>query len=309
VLAMMGVFDFIGTIGSGWLSDRFDNRWLLFWYYGLRGLSLLYLPFTISRFYGLSLFAVFYGLDWIATVPPTVKLTAAHFGRERAGITFGWIFAGHQIGAACAAFGAGFSRTEFASYLPAFFVAGALCLIAAGLVLTIAKPSVTGFGAAKPAPAARLRLLPLFLDLVPDQRRDVGAAEILHRADAGRRGDVDLGEEAVDHVDADKQQAALAQRRPEPGADFALAVAQVGGLGHAAAHHVGAQIVRRRHAVDRAGEFAVDQDDALVAVLHFGQEFLHHPGLAEHHREQIVQRAEIHVLARITRNTASPPLP
>jgi sugar phosphate permease len=83
LLAMMGVFDFVGTIGSGWLSDRFDNRWLLFWYYGLRGLSLLYLPFTSFTFYGLSLFAVFYGLDWIATVPPTVKLTAERFGRER----------------------------------------------------------------------------------------------------------------------------------------------------------------------------------------------------------------------------------
>ena len=70
VLAMMGVFDFAGTIGSGWLSDRVDNRWLLFWYYGLRGLSLLFLPFTSFTFYGLSLFAVFYGLDWIATVPP-----------------------------------------------------------------------------------------------------------------------------------------------------------------------------------------------------------------------------------------------
>src|SRR5208282_592461 len=117
VLAMMGVFDFVGTIGSGWLSDRFDNRWLLFWYYGLRGLSLLYLPFTDFTFYGLSLFAVFYGLDWIATVPPTVKLTADRFGRERAGVVFAWVFAGHQIGAASAAFGAGFSRTEFASYL------------------------------------------------------------------------------------------------------------------------------------------------------------------------------------------------
>jgi MFS family permease len=152
VLAMMGAFDFIGTIGSGWLSDRFDNRWLLFWYYGLRGLSLLYLPFTDFTFYGLSLFAVFYGLDWIATVPPTVKLTADRFGRERAGIVFGWIFAGHMIGAATAAFGAGVSRTEFASYLPAFFVAGAMCLVAAGLALTIAKPSSSGFGAASPAP-------------------------------------------------------------------------------------------------------------------------------------------------------------
>ena len=153
VLAMMGVFDFVGTIGSGWLSDRFDNRWLLFWYYGLRGLSLLYLPFTSFTFYGLSLFAVFYGLDWIATVPPTVKLTADRFGRERAGMVFGWVFAGHQIGAATAAFGAGFSRTEFASYLPAFFVAGALCIIAAALALTIAKPSPAGLSAASPVPA------------------------------------------------------------------------------------------------------------------------------------------------------------
>jgi MFS family permease len=152
VLAMMGVFDFVGTIGSGWLSDRFDNRWLLFWYYGLRGLSLLYLPFTDFTFYGLSLFAVFYGLDWIATVPPTVKLIADRFGRERAAMVFGWVFAGHQIGAATAALGAGFSRTEFASYLPAFFTAGALCLLAAGLVLTISK-STAGFGAAAPAPA------------------------------------------------------------------------------------------------------------------------------------------------------------
>jgi MFS family permease len=151
VLAMMGVFDFIGTIGSGWLSDRFDNRWLLFWYYGLRGLSLLYLPFTDFTFYGLSLFAMFYGLDWIATVPPTVKLTADRFGRERAGIVFGWVFAGHQIGAASAAFGAGFSRTEFASYLPAFFIAGALCIVAAVLVLTIRKSPVAAFGAAAPA--------------------------------------------------------------------------------------------------------------------------------------------------------------
>jgi MFS family permease len=153
VLAMMGVFDFAGTIGSGWLSDRVDNRWLLFWYYGLRGLSLLYLPFTTFTFYGLSLFAVFYGLDWIATVPPTVKLTADRFGRERAGMVFGWVFAGHQIGAATAAFGAGLSRTEFASYLPAFFVAGALCILAAALVLTIAKPKPVGVDAAAPAVA------------------------------------------------------------------------------------------------------------------------------------------------------------
>ena len=148
VLAMMGVFDFIGTIGSGWLSDRFDNRWLLFWYYGLRGLSLLYLPLTSFTFYGLSLFAVFYGLDWIATVPPTVRLTAQRFGAERANLVFGWIFAGHQLGAGVAAFGAGLSRTVYLTYLPAFFVAGALCILAALIVLAIARP------APKPAVAA-----------------------------------------------------------------------------------------------------------------------------------------------------------
>ncbi|KQY97834.1 MFS transporter [Pseudolabrys sp. Root1462] len=139
VLAMMGVFDFFGTIGSGWLSDRFDSRYLLAWYYGLRGLSLLFLPFTDFTFYGLSLFAVFYGLDWIATVPPTVKLTADRFGREKAGLVFGWVFAGHQIGAAFAAYGAGLTRTEFGTYVPAFFAAGALCLIAAVLVLFISR--------------------------------------------------------------------------------------------------------------------------------------------------------------------------
>ena len=100
LLAAMGIFDFFGTIVSGWLSDRYDNRYLLFWYYGLRGLSLLFLPFTDFSFYGLSLFAMFYGLDWIATVPPTVRLTAQRFGPERANLVFGWIFAGHQLGAA-----------------------------------------------------------------------------------------------------------------------------------------------------------------------------------------------------------------
>ncbi|QUT04211.1 MFS transporter [Sphingobium phenoxybenzoativorans] len=136
-LAMMGLFDFIGTVGSGWLSDRFDNRWLLFWYYGLRGLSLLYLPFSGFSLYGLSIFAIFYGLDWVATVPPTVKLTADRFGPERANVVFGWIFAGHQLGAASAAFGGGLSRTALNSYLPAFIAAGALCILAALLALAI----------------------------------------------------------------------------------------------------------------------------------------------------------------------------
>ncbi len=139
MLAVIGIFDFAGTVGSGWLSDRFDSRTLLFWYYGLRGLSLTYLPFTSFSFYELSLFAVFYGLDWVATVPPTVKLAADRFG-ERANLVFGWIFAGHQLGAAFAAWGAGFTRTAYESYLPAFFIAGVLCLLAALAVVTIREP-------------------------------------------------------------------------------------------------------------------------------------------------------------------------
>ncbi|MDB5816928.1 MAG: Monocarboxylate permease [Rhizobacter sp.] len=143
VLAMMGAFDFFGTIMSGWLSDRYDNRKLLFWYYGLRGLSLMWLPHSEFTLYGLSIFAMFYGLDWIATVPPTVKLAGASFGKEKAGMIFGWIFAGHQLGAATAAFGAGFSRTLLLTYTPALYTAGAACLIASGLVMMIRKPGST----------------------------------------------------------------------------------------------------------------------------------------------------------------------
>jgi MFS family permease len=141
MLAIMGIFDFVGTIGSGWLSDRYDNRWLLFAYYGLRGVALVMLPFSDFTLYGLSIFAVLYGLDWIATVPPTIKLTVAQFGAERANVVFGWIFAGHQLGAAFAAYGAGLIRTVLASYLPSFFIAGMLCAIAALIALAINKPS------------------------------------------------------------------------------------------------------------------------------------------------------------------------
>ncbi|HYP57346.1 MAG TPA: MFS transporter [Beijerinckia sp.] len=137
-LAMMGAFDLVGTIASGYLSDRFDNRWLLFWYYGLRGLSLLYLPSSTFTLYGLSLFAMFYGLDWIATVPPTVKLCGLIF-KEKASVVFGWVFTAHQLGAATAAFGAGLSRSGLATYLPAFYAAGAACLIAALASLFIKK--------------------------------------------------------------------------------------------------------------------------------------------------------------------------
>jgi sugar phosphate permease len=139
VLAMMGVFDLVGTTLSGWLSDRFDNRKLLCWYYGLRGLSLFWLPYSDFTVAGLSTFAVFYGLDWIATVPPTVKLAANIFGPARAGLVFGWVFAFHQLGAAAAAFGAGFTRSVMLSYSPALFVAGGACLVAALAVMTIRK--------------------------------------------------------------------------------------------------------------------------------------------------------------------------
>ncbi|CAG2135229.1 hypothetical protein LMG19282_01049 [Cupriavidus campinensis] len=138
-LAMMGAFDFVGTILSGWLSDRYDSRKLLFWYYALRGLSLFWLPHSEFTLYGLSIFAMFYGLDWIATVPPTVKLAATTFGRERAAMVFGWIFAAHQIGAATAAFGAGLSRTLLLTYSPALYVAGAACLVAALMALAVRR--------------------------------------------------------------------------------------------------------------------------------------------------------------------------
>ena len=140
-LAMMGIFDFFGTIGSGYLSDRIDSRKLLFWYYGLRGLSLLWLPSSTFTIYGLSIFAVFYGLDWIATVPPTVKLTGSTFGRDKAGLVFGWIFASHQLGAAVAAFGGGLSRTWLLTYAPAFYIAGGACLLAAVLSLLVGRKS------------------------------------------------------------------------------------------------------------------------------------------------------------------------
>jgi sugar phosphate permease len=145
LLAVMGVFDLVGTTGSGWLSDRFDNRLLLFSYYGLRGLSLLYLPYGfISEGHGLSIFAVFYGLDWIATVPPTVALARQAFGAEKTGLVFGWIMASHQIGAALAASVAGVIRTTEGSYDHAFILAGSLCLITAIAVLFAGRGNKTG---------------------------------------------------------------------------------------------------------------------------------------------------------------------
>jgi sugar phosphate permease len=145
LLAVMGLFDLIGTTGSGWLSDRFDNRLLLFMYYGLRGLSLLYLPYGfVSAGHGLSIFAVFYGLDWIATVPPTVALARQAFGAEKVGLVVGWILAAHQIGAALAASAAGFIRTADGSYDRAFWLAGGLCIAAAVGVLFAGRGSQPG---------------------------------------------------------------------------------------------------------------------------------------------------------------------
>jgi predicted MFS family arabinose efflux permease len=140
LLATVGFFDIFGTVFSGWLTDRLDSRRLLCWYYSLRGLSLFLLPFAL-RSAGVSLvfFIVFYGLDWVATVPPTAALASEAFGPETGSVVYGWIFASHQLGAAVAAYGAGAIRTWTGDYLPAFIAAGLLCLLAA--VLSISIPS------------------------------------------------------------------------------------------------------------------------------------------------------------------------
>jgi sugar phosphate permease len=152
LLAMMGLFDLCGTTMSGWLSDRCDSRWLLFWYYGLRGLSLLFLPLAFGLgLFGLPLFAMFYGLDWIATVPPTIRIATAVFGRERAPIVFGWIATAHQLGAASTALATGWSRTVTGTYDTAFVTSGVLCLFGSMLVLCIAR---------------RPQMLPAFAELV-----------------------------------------------------------------------------------------------------------------------------------------------
>jgi sugar phosphate permease len=140
LLAMMGIFDIVGTTASGWLTDRYSSRHLLFGYYTLRGLSLLFLPLTLSQGAGgLAWFAVFYGLDWIATVPPTVRLTTEAFGRENTGVIYGWISASHQLGASLAAFGAGAIRTLLGDYQTAFWIAGVLCVIAGTSFLTLGR--------------------------------------------------------------------------------------------------------------------------------------------------------------------------
>lgn len=151
LLAAMGVFDLVGTTASGWLTDRWDSRKLLGWYYGLRGLSLFALPVALAgpepaRW----TFAVFYGLDWVATVPPTARLAADAFGKERVGIMFGWIVAAHQLGAATAAWGAGTVRSELGGYEAAFVGAGVLCIASAAAFFAAAarKPLRAGWSPA-----------------------------------------------------------------------------------------------------------------------------------------------------------------
>jgi len=137
LLAVMGIFDMLGTTFSGWMTDRFNSRYLLFWYYALRGLSLLFLPYSLAHSdSALSFFAIFYGLDWVATVPPTVHLATNTFGKENAGVVYGWIFTAHQVGASVAALGAGTIRTYLGDYRDAFWISGALCAIAATLLIS-----------------------------------------------------------------------------------------------------------------------------------------------------------------------------
>jgi len=148
ILAVIGVFSLIGSAASGWLCDRYSPRVLLFWYYGLRGISLVIIPFTSFDPISLSVFAVFYGLDWVATGPATFALTNEVFGRRDAPVIVSWVFAAHQIGGALAALGGGAVRDFSGSYLMAFLASGVACLLASVLVLR-----VTPRGALAPAPA------------------------------------------------------------------------------------------------------------------------------------------------------------
>jgi MFS family permease len=141
LLALIGIFDIVGTVASGWLTDRVDSRYLLFGYYFLRGLSLLVVPTLLGPHVqpSLFLFIVFYGLDWVATVPPTVALCRIHFGLEKSGVVFGWVFASHMVGAGIAASYAGLIRQGLGDYFWAWMTAGALCLLASLLCLSIPR--------------------------------------------------------------------------------------------------------------------------------------------------------------------------
>ncbi|HEY1931666.1 MAG TPA: MFS transporter [Acetobacteraceae bacterium] len=139
ILAVIGVFSLIGSAASGWACDRFNPRVLLFWYFGLRGLSLVLLPFTQFDALSLSAFAVFYGLDWVATGPAIFALTNEVFGRRDAPVLVAWIFAGHQVGGALAAIGAGAVRDITGTYLVAFLASGLACFCASMLVLRVSR--------------------------------------------------------------------------------------------------------------------------------------------------------------------------
>ncbi|HEY0167870.1 MAG TPA: MFS transporter [Jatrophihabitans sp.] len=154
LLALIGVFDIIGVIGSGWLTDRVDPRNLLLAYYGLRGLSLLIMPSVLGPTVSppLFLFIVFYGLDWVATVPPTVALCREHFGPQRAGLVFGWVFASHMVGAGLAAAFAGVIRQHTGDYRIAWLTAGMLCVLAALSIFTIRGRGDHAVGTALSAP-------------------------------------------------------------------------------------------------------------------------------------------------------------
>jgi sugar phosphate permease len=155
LLATTGVFAFAGGALSGWLSDHWDNRLLLFMYFGLRGLSLMYLPFAFDlSFYGLSVFTIFYGLDWIATVSPIVRLLTRVVGTARVGVMVAWVTVIHQVGAASAAYLGGVLRLDFGSYLEAFMLSGALCICAALMVLFIGVGGAERTPSGAPAAAA-----------------------------------------------------------------------------------------------------------------------------------------------------------
>jgi MFS family permease len=141
LLALIGVFDVVGTLCSGWLTDKFDPRKLLFFYYSLRGLSLFLLPSILFESVHPStlVFVIFYGLDWVATVPPTIMLCRTVLGPDRGTVVYGWVFAAHQIGGSIAAFGAAVLRVKLGDYALSFYLSGALCLITSYFVLQIAK--------------------------------------------------------------------------------------------------------------------------------------------------------------------------
>jgi predicted MFS family arabinose efflux permease len=150
VLGLMGAMNFVGTIFSGWLTDRYDPRKLLACYYTLRGLSLFLLPF-VTHFSGLAVFAVVFGLDYIATVPPTVALCADIFGRRNVGTVYGWVFAAHQIGAAQAAYLGGLAHDQLGSYQVAFLSAGALAVIGGLMAMRIDRKREVGLDLAPTA--------------------------------------------------------------------------------------------------------------------------------------------------------------